>query len=248
MSKPLTRRQENFARAYVETGDAIASYGKAYDVRDGTPREATEKRAGDVLALEPVQRRIAELKATKLEPQPKKAKAAKPKPEPTASAKPKKRPPVTYTVELGHEICEAVAMREALAEICARPGMPSERTVYTWRRTHPEFAAEYEEARRWRAEARADFVDSLSRRLEAGTIDPQTARTLFDMERWQAAKESPARYSDKTVSEITGRDGAPIQIAGERDQVETARRVAMLLSMGMQRLQDRKLLEAEPNE
>jgi len=66
--------------------------------------------------------------------------------------------PVTYTVELSHRIREEIALRRSLAEICVEPGFPSERTVYQWRRTHQEFAAEYEEARKWRAEARADFV------------------------------------------------------------------------------------------
>jgi hypothetical protein len=69
-----------------------------------------------------------------------------PKPKATKTAA---RKPVTYTRELGLKLAEEVAMRRPLAEVCAEPGMPSERTVYTWRRTHPEFAADYEEARKW---------------------------------------------------------------------------------------------------
>jgi len=167
-SAALTRRQEKFWHAYLETGDAFASYLRAYHVKDGTPREATETYVAKVMAKASVQARIAELKenpqaAVKIADKPKKAKPVtadaqngRARSEPT-TAKPKKSP-VTFTVELGHRICEEIALRRSLAEICAEPGFPSERTVYQWRRTHQEFAAEYEEARKWRAEARADFV------------------------------------------------------------------------------------------
>jgi hypothetical protein len=171
-------------------------------------------------------------------------------PKPRA-AKAAARKPVTYTRELGLKICEDVAMRRPLAEVCAEPGMPSERTVYTWRRTHPEFAADYEEARKWRAEARADFIDGIAQRLETKEIDPQTARTLFDIERWQASKEAPGRYSEKTTTELTGKDGAPIQIANEHDAVETARRVSFLLGAGLaklQKLQAETIIEGDVDE
>ena len=151
-----------------------------------------------------------------------------------------KRKPVTYTAELGLQLCEAIAMRQSPAEICAQAGMPSERTVYVWRRQHPEFATAYEEARRWRAEARADHIDALAQRLEAGKLDPQTARTLFDIERWQASKEAPGRYSEKTTAEITGKDGAAIAITSEPSEIETARRIAMLLGIAMQRLEGKQ--------
>ena len=176
----------------------------------------------------------------------KKTPEAKPKAAKTAA-----RNPVTYMRELGLKICEEVAMRRPLAEVCAELGMPSERTVYSWRRTHQEFAADYEEARKWRAEARADFIDGIAQRLETKEIDPQTARTLFDIERWQAAKEAPGRYSDKTVNEITGKDGAPIQIASDLQEVEVARRVSFLLGRGLVKLEEQrtqKLIEVQVDE
>ena len=158
-----------------------------------------------------------------------------------------KRKHVEFSAELGIKICEAVALRQPLAEVCEQPGMPAEKTVYRWRRDHPEFAQAYEEARKWRAEARVDFIDGIAQRLEAGKIDPQTARTPFDIEKWQASKESPGRYSETTKTEVTGRDGAPL-IASEPAEIETARRIAMILGVAMGRLQDRKLIEGEPNE
>jgi hypothetical protein len=176
--------------------------------------------------------------------------------EKTPKAKPKAakaaaRKPVTYTREMGLMICEEVAMRRPLAEVCAEPGMPSERTVYTWRRSHPVFAADYEEARKWRAEARVDFIDGIAQRLEAKEIDPQTARTLFDIERWQAAKEAPGRYSEKTTTELTGKDGAAIQIANEPEGVEVARRISFLLGRGLiqlEALQAKKRIEGQVDE
>jgi hypothetical protein len=125
---------------------------------------------------------------------------------------------------------------------CRRFASGNERTVYTWRRTHPEFAAEFEEARKWRAESRSDRIDDYIAQIAAGTLDPHAGRVMIDAERWLMSKES-ARYADKTVSEITGKDGGPIQL--ERDPIDAARRVSFMLGAALARVEQDKLIHAK---
>jgi hypothetical protein len=120
--------------------------------------------------------------------------------------------PTIYTAELGAEICELTAMRVPLIRICEIPGMPSERTVYTWKRLHPDFLHEYARAREHRADARSDRIDAICEDLRAGKIDPNTARVLADCEKWQAGREKPAVYGDRVETRVTGAGGGPLQI------------------------------------
>ena len=132
----------------------------------------------------------------------------------TPSAPPHTGPgrPTSYTKEMGTEICELVAMRVPLIRICEMSGMPSERTVYSWKRLHPEFLQEYARAREHRADARADRIDEICEDLRAGKIDPNTARVLADCEKWQAGREKPAVYGDRVETRLADANGEPLQI------------------------------------
>lgn len=57
----LTPKQERFATAYIETGNASEAYRIAYDVKNST-REAVHVAASRVLANAKVKLRVAELK------------------------------------------------------------------------------------------------------------------------------------------------------------------------------------------
>lgn len=120
--------------------------------------------------------------------------------------------PTSYTKELGAEICELIAMRVPLVRICEMPGMPSERTIYSWKRKHPDFLHEYARAREHRADARADRIDEIAEELRTGKLDAPTARTLFDVERWQAGREKPAVYGDRIDARLADANGEPLQI------------------------------------
>ena len=120
--------------------------------------------------------------------------------------------PTNYTKELGADICELVAMRVPLIRICEMPGMPCEKTIYTWKRLHPEFLQEYARAREHRADARSDRIDGICEELHAGKLDPNTARVLIDAEKWQAGREKPAVYGDRVEARVTGADGGPLQV------------------------------------
>lgn len=107
-----------------------------------------------------------------------------------------------YTPELGRLICELVSERMSLKRICAKPGFPTVATVYAWRRLHREFDEAYELARRLRADARQDYVDTVVDEIRLGAISPQAASVIIRAEQWAMARENAARYGDKVA--LTG--------------------------------------------
>lgn len=59
----MTQRQENFALAYIETGNASEAYRRAYPRSRGWTDKAVHTRASLLLGLADVSRRVAELRA-----------------------------------------------------------------------------------------------------------------------------------------------------------------------------------------
>jgi hypothetical protein len=139
---------------------------------------------------------------------------------------------MSYSEAIADEICTLIALRVPLARICARPEFPSEKTIYRWKLRHPEFVKKLDAARRHRAEARAERIDEIIDEVRRGEIDPQAARVIFDAERWQAGKELPAKFGDRTINEHSGPNGQSIamQVDNRTLLLETARWVADVLS------------------
>lgn len=63
----LTPKQEAFARAYVETGNASEAYRSAYNVGKKTKTETVNKRASELLANGEVTGRVAALQSQAVE-------------------------------------------------------------------------------------------------------------------------------------------------------------------------------------
>lgn len=62
-SQKLTLKQEAFAKAYIETGNASEAYRRAYNVSSGTKPNTVEKRACELLKHGKVAGRIADLQS-----------------------------------------------------------------------------------------------------------------------------------------------------------------------------------------
>src|SRR5262245_9274686 len=60
--------------------------------------------------------------------------------------------PTKYSAEWAERFCARIAEGRSVAEICARPDMPSQQSVYTWLRNDEDFLERYARAR----EAQAD--------------------------------------------------------------------------------------------
>jgi lysine/ornithine N-monooxygenase len=84
--------------------------------------------------------------------------------------------------------------------------------------------------------------------LLRGEVDCNTGRAVIDALKWAASHRAPRRYGNKVVNELTGRDGAAIEIVGEQTQIDTARRIAMALGTALQRLEASKRIEGEQND
>jgi hypothetical protein len=139
-----------------------------------------------------------------------------------------------YSPAIAEKIVDLIAAGTPVAEICQPAGMPTERQLARWRRTIPEFADAYEQARQARADARSDKIDAALNDLRAGRITAADCRVIVETELKMAGKENPARYGDvqKIQQEVSGPGGAPlaVQVVDDASLIKAARWVADLLS------------------
>lgn len=144
----------------------------------------------------------------------------------------RRKPHVAYSEELGLEVCVGIACGVSMVALCEMPDMPSRRSVYYWRRDHPEFAKALEDALKFRADGRLNMIDSLIEAVTAGQLDPIAARVALDGHKWLAGKEN-YKYSDTQNIQLTGRDGGPVQVQNDPVQMkELARWLALILVNG----------------
>lgn len=118
----------------------------------------------------------------------------------------------TYTEELGEEICRRISNDEALTKICAEKGMPARETVFSWLKLHDNFRASYQEARKKQGHAVYDKLMQLEEGVLNGTVEPQAAGIVLRSRQWRAARMVPENYSEKVLTEVTGKDGGAIEI------------------------------------
>lgn len=165
--------------------------------------------------------------------------------------KEKRAPAVHYSEEIIDKICARIAQGEALHVFCLEKGFPAESTVYRWLETEPEFREKYVRAREMQAERYAAEIIAIA---DDSTNDTQVdkdgnevvnhdhiarARLRVEARKWTAAKLLPKKYGDVNRTEITGADGAPIQLEARRtinfdqlddeklEQIETALRLLL---------------------
>jgi hypothetical protein len=115
-------------------------------------------------------------------------------------------------------ICELIARKQTLNQICQLPDMPSHETVREWMMQEPALAANYACARELRADARADRIDEITAMIINGELDPQAAKVIIDAEKWLAGKEQPKRYGDKTIH--AGDADNPLVVQHKRELTE----------------------------
>jgi hypothetical protein len=104
--------------------------------------------------------------------------------------------PTDYNPAIAAEVCRRVEEGSNLERLSKLVDFPCKETLYKWLRLHPEFVDEYARARKLRAEARCDRIDTYGDMLLAGEITPDVCRTLVDIDKWQAGHENP-KYSAK---------------------------------------------------
>ena len=76
--------------------------------------------------------------------------------------------------------------------------------------TDATLSEQYARARETRADARFEALDGVIVALQAGQIDPASARVMVDTIKWQCAHEKPKRYSDRVDLTHSSPDGGPV--------------------------------------
>lgn len=152
---------------------------------------------------------------------------AKRKPKP----KPEKR--IVYSQTLGAKMCELIGGGLSLKEVCELPGMPGRTTAYKWLALHDDFANMYARGREERADLIADEVITIA----DTDPDPARARVRIDARKWWAAKVNPRKYADKTQTELTGKDGGPVEVL--TSDHDAARRIAFMLGKAVGKVEGR---------
>lgn len=140
--------------------------------------------------------------------------------------------PSDYSDTTADEICERISNGESLRRICLTENMPSKSAVFRWLYANEKFRDQYARAKEAQADALADDILDIADDGENDTyIDGEgnrrvdndviaRSRLRVDARKWIASKLKPKVYGDKVHSEITGRDGAPMELKIVRDIID----------------------------
>ena len=121
--------------------------------------------------------------------------------------------PSIYTEELASRICERLAAGESLRSICRDDDMPDETTVRKWSLDQENpFYPQYRKARMVGYDRMSDDIIDIADDI-AG--DAARDRLRVDTRKWVLSKMLPKVYGDKTTTEVSGPDGAPIGVVAE---------------------------------
>ena len=123
-------------------------------------------------------------------------------------AKPTGRPngrPSLYTPELAKRICDEIAEGKSLRAIAAQGGMPPVPTIIGWIHTNQEFATAVARAREQQGDAMAEDINTLSRDVVRGAVDPNAARVAMIGMTWLAKVRNPGRYGDRQQVDVSGK-------------------------------------------
>lgn len=140
--------------------------------------------------------------------------------------------PSEYNQQVAEAICERIALGESLRSICRDDAMPAQSTVFKWLTQQTAFAEQYTRARETQADAMVDEMLDIADRAVSNE-EVQAARLRIDARKWVAVKLRPKKYGERVMTELTGRDGGPIQTEDVGD-TEAARRIAFTLAKATQ--------------
>ncbi|MEQ5254196.1 ubiquitin carboxyl-hydrolase [Providencia sp. Je.9.19] len=121
--------------------------------------------------------------------------------------------PSDYLPEVADDICALLANGESLRKICKRQGMPAIRTVMYWLQKHDDFMQQYVRAREGQAESLLEEILEIADDCSPDPAAVAKAKLQVDARKWYITKVAPKKYGDKTTTELTGKNGGPIETA-----------------------------------
>ena len=141
-------------------------------------------------------------------------------------AEPKKKKPKgrEFNLQPGNRptrFAHRLAGGEFLSDICKSADMPDRRTVRRWVDQHPEFGKAYDRARELLADLHFEQIleiagDGSGDIGSDGKVDWENvnrSRLRVDAIKWVVARLIPHKYAEKNVTQLSGPNDGPIEIA-----------------------------------
>lgn len=118
--------------------------------------------------------------------------------------------PTRAKPELVDEICRRIAAGESLRSICRDDHTPALSTVCLWivDGKHPEFSAQYSEAREAAGYVHADRIQQIADSVAEEQLSPQAARVMLDAYKWSAERMAPKSHSPQMITDHKSSDGS----------------------------------------
>jgi hypothetical protein len=120
------------------------------------------------------------------------------------------RPSTFDQAKADYILAEMMERGRLLVDICGDPGMPSRSAAYRWLVERPEFGRLADRAREAIADHSVAKADNLVEQTKPETATADRIRLIHY--HWRASRMAPHRYSEKRTTELTGKDGGPVQI------------------------------------
>lgn len=135
--------------------------------------------------------------------------------------------PVAFP-EWFEEVCKRLAEGRTLRDVCRDPDMPAQTTVNDFVRSNEAASLAYTRARSDMADAMFEEMfdiaedgsnDWMERRRKDGSLETvpdhehiSRSKLRIDMRKWALAKIVPHKYAEVSRTELTGKDGAAIEL------------------------------------
>jgi len=116
-----------------------------------------------------------------------------------------------YSPELVDQIIECMVSGMDMVETCKYLGLHA-KTVYRWKDVYPEFDILCARAREAMMERRLSDLRCSIKEAKIKKEDPTWFKIELAFEQWNAERMAPRLYAPKSKTELTGKDGAPIQV------------------------------------
>lgn len=147
--------------------------------------------------------------------------------------------PSSFSQQVADEICFRVSEGESLRAVLRDDHMPSMSMVFRWLADdrYKSFREQYAHAKEVCLEHMAEEMLEIADETAFDTVETergfkadsewiQRSKLRVDTRKWLLAKLMPKKYGDKTITELTGADGGPLQI----DDAERAAKMQAILA------------------
>lgn len=116
---------------------------------------------------------------------------------------------ISYQPEFGERLFDVMINGKDMVAACELLGW-NRGSVYRWMREHPEFDSWCARAREGLADYKVHEIDEVIKNVTPENAP--AARVKLAALQWRAEKSWPDRFASRQRTEVTGKNGAPIQL------------------------------------